>query len=209
MSLLQPSIRPIDLGYDSIGQQISPSSGRSQPSRYQNSHGRWQAVAPYHQTTNQGSLERIQRGRPTSTYPGMACTGDNDFGAGEEWQPQPVIEESKQTSCLIQFGTDHAGPWTSITETRTDSVHADYYEVSYIDPERCQYPSFIDLCINYTLFRSCPWTSTYCPRIDTNAERTYNFLIVWELSHICVSSCSFNTLGHDSIDKPWSASTYV
>ena len=131
--LSQPPITPAGgLGYA----QQTPSWGRSLPMRYQNSYGRRQAAAPYTlQPTRHESLGSIGRDHPTGAYLGMAHTGNSDSGAGGVWRPQPVIEEKQQTQCWIQFGTDHSGPWFSLEEGRTDSVHVLYFEVTYDDPE--------------------------------------------------------------------------
>jgi len=177
--LSQPPILPA--GYNFAAHQISPSSGRSLPARYQKSYGRRQAASPYQHNSAQESLETVRRDYPTGTYLGMAQIGATDSGAGGVWRPQPVVEAS------------HAGLWTCTEETPTDSVHADYYEVPYEGPQRM----LILQSILYwpTLYRGCPRTSMY------------NFLIVCELSHICLSSCSFHICSHDSIDKPHFCST--
>src|ERR1700734_2552670 len=111
--LLQPPIGPAELGY--IAQQ-EPSSGKSLPMRYQNSHGRRQAAAPYAQPS----------------HPGMAQTSANDSGAGRVRKPPPIEE----TECWVQYGTDHTGLWTCPKESRTDSVDPLSYEVEYVDLQR-------------------------------------------------------------------------
>ena len=88
--LSQPPIAPVSpvggLGYA----QQAPSWGRSLPTRYQNSYGRRQAVAPYTQPTRHESLGSIGRDHPIG-----------NSGDGGVWRPQPVIEEKQQTHCWI------------------------------------------------------------------------------------------------------------
>jgi len=117
-----------------IAQQTS-SSGRSVPSRYQTTHARRQAAAPYQQPIIREPLGTIRRDRPTGAYPSMAHVGTSNSRTGRVRRRQPVIDED-EPHCWVQFGTDHAGRWSLPEETRTDSIDSLDYEVPYEDPER-------------------------------------------------------------------------
>ena len=130
-------------GSEALGMQ-TPSSGRSRPTRYENSSGRRQAAAPYNLPNTHESSETTQRIRPTGTDLGMAHIGANNSQAGIVQGPPPVVVEHKEAEPIwVQFGVDHTGSWACIEPTRSDSKHSDYYEVPYVDPERKSISQFI------------------------------------------------------------------
>jgi len=131
----QPHLEPSIPSASGIAQQTSPSSGRSVPSRYQTTHGRRQAAAPYTQPFVHESMRSIGGDYSTGAYPGMAHIGPSNSRTGRVRRRQPVIDED-EPHCWVQFGTDHAGRWSLPEETRTDSIDSLDYEVPYEDPER-------------------------------------------------------------------------